>query len=282
MPNSEIVELTNGLDAPWPAAPSNVAVAWGDLRTGLLKAWFWTALAYQDIKLRYRGSMIGPFWLTLSTVIMVAAMGLIYAHLFRQRTSSYLPYLTVGIILWNFISMQINEGCQTFVGAQGVIQQVPLPFSVHAYRTVYRNLIVMAHSLIILPPVAFFFHVPVGWITLSAIPGLLVLCINGIWFSLLFGMASARYRDIPPIVQNFVTVLFFVTPIFWLPSALGKWQTLFELNPLFAAIDVVRSPLLGQSPAPYSWAVMLLMTAIGSGVTFLLFARFHSRIAYWI
>ena len=98
------------------------------------------ALAFQDTKLRYRGSDLGPFWLTISTVVMVASMGVIYSTLFNLSASTYLPYLAIGLIIWGYISTAISEGCQTFLSAEGIIQTVPLPYSVHAYRAVFRNL----------------------------------------------------------------------------------------------------------------------------------------------
>jgi ABC-2 type transport system permease protein/lipopolysaccharide transport system permease protein len=282
MSGSDAAELRISVEAPWPAAPSNAGRAWADLRDGVSKSWFWSALAMQDIKLRYRGSIIGPFWMTLSTVIMIAAMGFIYTRLFHQDVSVYLPFLTLGIIMWNFISMSINEGCQTFSGAVGLIQQVPLPFSIHAYRTVYRNLIVTAHSLVIVPPVILIFHVHVNLRILEVIPAIVILSINGVWFCILFGMLCARFRDVPMIVQSFIGVLFFVTPIFWPPEQLGPWQKTFELNPLFALIDIVRSPVLGKAPAVGSWPVVVVLAAFGCTVTFALFSRFRSRIAYWV
>jgi homopolymeric O-antigen transport system permease protein len=269
-------------EMPWPAAPSNATIAWTDIRDGFGKSWFWGALAMQDIKLRYRGSMIGPFWMTLTMAIQVVAMGLIYAKLFHQDTTTYLPFLTVGIITWTYVSSQITEGCQTFMAAQSLIQTVPLPFSVHAYRQVARNLIMLAHNLAILPPVIIFYHVPFTWRILETLPALVLLSLNGVWVCIFFGIISARYRDIPPIVQNFVTIVFFVTPIFWTPSSLGRWQGVAQLNPLFAAVDIIRAPVMGQSTAPYSWALMLGVTVIGCSVAFMLFSRFRSRIVYWI
>ena len=94
--------------------PSHVEGAIADVYDGLSKTWMWSAMATQDIKLRYRGSVLGPFWLTLSMLIMVAAMGLIYARLFGTEASRYLPFLTVGLVLWQFISATITEGCQYF------------------------------------------------------------------------------------------------------------------------------------------------------------------------
>ena len=267
-------------DLPPPVSP--VAAAWADLVEGMSRTWMWSAMAMQDIKMRYRGSLLGPFWLTISMVIMIAAMGLIYARMFNMEISSYLPFLTVGLVIWSFVSTVITEGCQTFLSAQNIITQVRMPFSVHAWRTVYRNLIVLAHNMVIVPLVLIIFAVPVSWHAVVILPAIVILMINGVWVSILLGMISARYRDFAPIVTSFVQVVFFVTPIFWPPEAVGVWMQALPLNPLFAAIDVVRAPLLGNAPLPYSWTVLLIVTVVGCLGTFALFVKFRSRIAYWI
>jgi len=265
-----------------PRRASRAAAAWADLIEGMSKSWMWSAMAMQDIRMRYRGSMLGPFWLTISMVIMIAAMGLIYSRLFNMEITRYLPFLTVGLVIWNFVSTVITEGCQTFLSAQNVITQVRMPFSVHAWRTVFRNLIVLAHNMVIVPLVLLMFSVPVGWSVIVIVPALAILTLNGIWVSILLGMISARYRDVPPIVMSFVQVIFFVTPIFWPPEAMGIWMQALPLNPLFAAVDVIRAPLLGEAPLTYSWPVLLVVTTLGCVGTFALFAKFRSRITYWI
>jgi ABC-type polysaccharide/polyol phosphate export permease len=282
MSQTNVQGLPTSLETAWPAPPSNAAIAWNDIWQGFRRNWFWSALAMQDVRLRYRGSVIGPFWITLSMAIMVGSMGLIYAKLFNQDIASYLPFLTAGIIVWSFISSQVNEGCQTFVSMQGVIQAVPLPFSIHAYRLVARNFIMFTHNLVILPPVMILFHVGFSWRFLEVIPALALLATNGVWIAILFGIVSARFRDVPPIVQTFVSIAFLVTPVFWPPASLGRWQSLAELSPLFAAVDIVRSPMMGQATASYSWEIMLGVTMVGCGVTFLIFSRFYTRIAYWV
>jgi len=272
----------NAMSAKITAGPSRTDEALADLISGMSKSWMWSSMAQQDIRLRYRGSLLGPFWLTVSTIIMISSMGFIYARLFNMEIVHYLPFLTLGLILWQFISSLINEGCQTFLSAQNIIQQMPMPFSIHAWRTVYRNLLVLAHSLVIVPFVLLIFGVSISWNVLWIVPAFAILALNGIWVSLLLGMLSARFRDVPPIVASFVQIVFFITPIFWPPEALGKWTQALPLNPLFAAIDVIRSPLLGKEPIAYSWLSLLVVTVVGSIVTFVIFVKFRPRIAYWI
>jgi ABC-type polysaccharide/polyol phosphate export permease len=268
--------------AGWPVPPSQAALAWRDLADGWNKRWMWSALALQDIKLRYRGSMLGPFWLTISTLVMVVAMGVIYPHLFHIDTEQYIPYLAVGLIVWQLLSSIANEGCETFLREGSVIQQVPIPFSIHAYRCVCRNFLVLAHNLAIVPLGVLTVGTPLGWGTLAIVPGLLLIAINGLWISILLGMVSARFRDVPPIVGSFMQVLFFLTPVMWPVDAMGDWRPIVSVNPFFAMIDVIRGPLLGIPPGENSWMVLLITTAFGLIVSFTLFARFRSRIAYWI
>ena len=268
--------------AEWPQPPSAVVVAWRDVADGFARLWMWPNLAWQDVKLRYRGSVLGPFWMTISMMLMVGGMALIYSQLFGMDIRTYLPYLAVGLIAWQFVAGSITEGCDTFLREAAVIQQVPIPFSVHAYRTVFRNVIVLGHNMIIVPIGIAVFLLPVDWHLLMVVPAIVVLAINGCWVSILLGMVSTRFRDIPPIVGSLLQALFFLTPVIWPVEALKQWQIVATANPFFAAIDVLRAPLIGAMPADSSWPVLLLTTAVGCAVSFFAFARFRSRIAYWV
>jgi ABC-type polysaccharide/polyol phosphate export permease len=262
--------------------PSRLTEALDDLTAGLRRSWIWSRLAYQDIKLRYRGSMLGPFWVTLTNLVMIVAMGAIYGRLFHLDVAHYVPYIMTGLLVWQFVSGMIIESCTTFTGAADVIQQVPMPFSVQAYRVVYRNVLLLAHNAVIVPFGLLLFRVPTDWRVIEIVPALALLSLNGLWISLLVGAISTRFRDIPPIIANVVQVLFFLTPIFWPLDQVGNLREVLALNPFFAWIDVVRAPLLGLAPEATSWPVLLIGTVIGCIVSFWFFVRFRARIAYWI
>jgi ABC-type polysaccharide/polyol phosphate export permease len=263
--------------------PTRFGSAVSDIVEGFRQNWLWVRLAHQDMRLRYRGSVLGPFWQTLTTAIMIGAMGFIYAKLFHTEIENYLPMLAVGLILWQFSAGMITEGCGTFDTVRGIIQQVKLPFSLHAYRLVYRNILVLVHSLVIVPIVLIVFPHPIEWLRLLELgPGFVLIAINGVAVSVLLGMISARFRDVPPIVANIVQVVFFITPIMWPASALGEYQWFITLNPLYPAIDVIRAPLLGQPTEPHSWTILVMVTAANCAVSFLFFSRFRSRIAFWV
>ena len=129
--------------------PSLGKEAYSDLYEGFFLRQIWARLGWQDIKQRYRRSIIGPFWLTLSTAILVATLGLLYSQILKQPLTFYLPYIGIGIIIWSFISSCVNEACAVFISSEAAIKQLRIPLSVHAYRLVWRNLIILAQVIMI-------------------------------------------------------------------------------------------------------------------------------------
>src|SRR5215218_1164992 len=123
--------------------------AWGDLTDGFAKRELWLHLGWQDIKQRYRRSVLGPFWITIATGATAVAMGLLYSKLFKLELSEHLPYVTLGLIIWNLINASILEGAEVFIANEGLIKQLPAPLSVHIYRMVWRQLILFGHNIVI-------------------------------------------------------------------------------------------------------------------------------------
>src|ERR1044071_8265434 len=144
----------------------------GDLAAGFHRRELWLHLGWQDIKQRYRRSVLGPFWITIATGTTAVAMGGLYSKLFHLELSVHLPYVTLGLIIWNLINAAILEGADVFVANEGLIKQLPTPLSVHVYRLVWRQVLLFAHNIIIFVIIAIIFPKPWSWADLSVIPAL--------------------------------------------------------------------------------------------------------------
>lgn len=261
---------------------SFVTQALADIVAGLRLWPLWTTLGWNDILQRYRRSLLGPFWLTASMAVMVVTLGFLYAELFRTPVGDFLPYLCVGMLVWTFVSSFLLEGGALFTGSESYIKQVKLPYSVYVFRSTWSKLIILAHNLVIYFGILVYFAIWPGIIGLAAIPGLLLVSINGALLTLLIGMVSARFRDIPQLVASVVQIVFFVTPIMWKPELLQNRTYIAALNPFFHMIELVRAPLLGNLPTFQNYAAVLLITLINFILVGVFFARFRSRIAYWV
>ncbi len=264
------------------AAPRRRERALEDLEGGFARWRLAWALARGDITHRYRGSVLGPFWLTISTGVMLTALGILYAKLFKMDVASYLPWLSVSLIVWAVISQVVTDATTSLTGAEGVIRQMPLPYTVHALRVVFRNAVVAAHNLPLIFVVFAVFGVMPSWTVVLAIPGLLLLGVAGFAASIFLGMICARFRDIPPIVGSVMQIAFFVSPVIWKPEMVGHWEPFLPINPFFALMETIRAPLMGTTGGIVVWLTAIFWTGILAALAWTFFARFRGRIAFWV
>lgn len=249
---------------------------------GFARRPLWMSLGWLEIKQRYRRSIIGPLWITLSLAIMIAGLGIIYSSLFNMETHAYIPFLSTGLIIWGLIAGLVTDGCMVFLSSEGILKQLPVPLFVHVLRTTWKHVIIFCHNIVIYVAVMIYYGKNPGLVVLLAPLGTAIVVINGIGFCMTLGIVSARFRDIPPIITSFIQLVFFVTPVFWMPEALKNRTMIVDGNPLYYLLEIVRRPLLGQVPAAEYWLVAALFTTVNVTAAYFLFARFRGRIAYWV
>lgn len=253
-----------------------------DLQNSFARIGLAWSLATHDVGSRYRGSVLGPFWITLSMGLMVLGIGFLYASLFNLALDQFLPYVALGIVFFGVMTGIINEGCDTFVHAASMLSQTSLPMFTFVWRVVFRNLINLAHHLVIVVGMlAFYGQWKVANVPLALL-GIFLMLLNASWASLLAGIASARFRDIPQIVISVMQFSIFMTPVFWLPDRFGKHQVFLDFNPFYHLLQSVRAPLLGQTVSGHSYVVLVTMAVVGWLVTFLVFARTRRRIVHYL
>jgi lipopolysaccharide transport system permease protein len=260
----------------------SVATAVSDVIAGAAVWRLWGRMGWNDILQRYRRSILGPFWLTASMAVMVVSLGVLYAELFRTPIDDFLPYLCVGLLVWNLIASFMTEGGAIFTTSESYIKQIRLPYSVYVYRSAWSKLIIFAHNFVIYFGVLIYFEIWPGATGLLAIPALLAIVLNGAVATVYIGILSARFRDIPQLIGSVVQIIFFITPIMWKPTLLSHRSYIADLNPFYHLVEIIRAPLLGSVPTTLNYLVVLLITVLNFGMAGFVFTRFRARIAYWI
>ena len=241
-------------------------------------------LGWQDVRQRYRRSMLGPLWLTISMGVMIGTIGIVFGALFNVPMTEFLPSLASGIILWGFLSSVINEGCTSFTASDAIIKQLPIPLFVHVLRMTWRNMIILGHNLLILPVVFIAVGKAVEPVIFVSIAGFALLVVNLLWLALILGAVCARYRDLPQIVGSVLQVLFYLTPVMWMPQSLPKKAAVYllDFNPTYHLLEIVRAPLMGHLPSALNWGVSGALAVLGWAVAVLVYGRCRRRIAYWL
>jgi ABC-type polysaccharide/polyol phosphate export permease len=275
MSTSHTIQTEAKLRSDWPAAVA-------DFIDGLRRWELWFTLGWHDIRQRYRRSIVGPFWLTISMGAMVAGLAYMYAGLFGQPLEQYLPYVAVGLIVFNMITSIANEGSHVFISSARTILQIKAPLSLYVYQMLWRNVLILAHNMCIYFVLLLFIKIDAGVVSLLALPALFLDLLVGVWVGVILGGLSARYRDVPPIVASIMQVAFFLTPVFWTPGSLQGREVFVQLNPFYYLLEIIRMPLLGQAPPLTMWLVVIAMNVVGAAVALLFYARYRARIAYWV
>lgn len=261
---------------------TNRAINRGELLTAIVAYDVWLYLAWHDIKVRYRRSKIGPFWITVSMAVFCVALGVVYSKLFKTQIKELLPFLAIGMVVWGFISSCVGEMPNLFVDYSAYMKDMKINPLTVVFRALTRAAIVFGHNLLIVIGIYLYFDIWPGWTGLIVLPGFALVMLNLVAIAVPLSIVGARFRDLSQITQSLLQVIFFVTPIFWFPRLLAGGSWVIAANPVGYFIDLVRSPLLGNTPEPISWAVSLLTLAISSGIAAWVYRTKSARIAFWV
>ncbi len=239
-------------------------------------------LGWHDIRQRYRRSVLGPFWITFSNAITIIALGVVYSTIFKQEFSEYLPGLAVGLMIWQFIGISFTEGAASIISSGAIIKQMNIPYTIHIAKQVWRNFIVLLHGTPVILFILIIFNRTINTTLLLLIPGLILLFFISLWINIILGIICTRFRDIPPIINNFIQIVFFITPVMWSPKILGEYIWIAEWNPLFHLIEIIRQPILGSNSSARSWIIAILFCAGAFFLAQFLMKKFRNRIPYWL
>lgn len=265
-----------------PQRKNSTRLAWYDLRESLTMSWFWITLGWNDILQRYRGSLLGPFWITITTGIFIAGLGPLYAKLFSLDMKVYLPFMAIGVTTWQFITGTIVDSCNTFIGSSHLMKQMKVPRSALLLRVVWRNIISFLHNVPIYIAIIFLFGQPINWTLIGIIPGFFLVCLNLIWMGLVVAIVCTRFRDIGPIIGSILQIGFFVTPVIWNHKMQDVPSIIVNINPFAAFIELIRAPMMGEWVSTDLILLALAFLCFGSIVAVALFIRCRSKIIYWV
>ncbi|QNR97799.1 ABC transporter permease [Stenotrophomonas sp. 169] len=253
-----------------------------DLSDGFRGAKVSLYIAMGDIRARYRRSVLGPFWQSLATAIGVVGLGLLWSQLLNMDRQKFIPTLTAGLIIWQMLSGVLIESCGLFVRQAPIIRNVVMPLSVHPMSVVTRYVVNFAHSLVVFVIVAVFMKIDINWNTLLFIPNLLLVLVNLLWVSFVFGVIGARYRDLEYGVASIMPMLFLVSPVMYRLEFLPFSSVILEYNPFTYLIEVLRSPMLGHVPTLHTYVVLVVMAVVGWLLAFWLLHKAKLRLPFWI
>lgn len=253
-----------------------------DILRAVIEKQIWMALGWNDVKSRYHRSKLGALWANVSLMILVCALGPVYSRIMSVNLDVYLIHLLLGFVVWNYVSSIISECGREFITSTPYLVSFQLSYFTLIMRVVWRNFIVLAYQMFGFVLLAIIFGKIPQIVWLSIPFALLLITLNAMWIGLLVAVLATRYRDLDELMNNIIRLVFFITPIMWIPDYSEELRFIANINPFFHLIEIFRMPLANSSLPLDSWRFMVIMCLFGWLIALPVFIRYRSRIAFWL
>ncbi len=246
---------------------------------------YWFYASWFKIAVRYRKTMLGPIWLLVGPLMFITMLGLLFSVIMNVELAVFVPHLAFGIIVWSLMTSLMNSGTNVVFHNRPQMIHSGTKLLDLVMVNLFNSLLQFAHHILVAVGVYFVFRWALTPYAFVSIIGLIFLIANGFWYGVVFGILGARYRDISEIISALMGVMFFITPIIWMPEAEGRGGILgpyLSLNPFHHFLELIRAPILGTPIAPLSWIVVITITVLGLTAAYIFNARFAKQLPTWL
>jgi len=246
-------------------------------------------LTARELKARYRGSLLGFFWSLVNPLLLLGVYGVVFGLILDPARGGgvdpYFVFLVTGLFPWIWFSSSLLEGASSLLANAGLIRKAVFPAELLPAVSVAANLV---HLLLALPIAVgavlvgrYLGHPVAGWGAL-ALPGVILIELPLV-AGLALGLAAltAHFKDVRDILTNFLTLLFFATPIIYPLDAVpeGWIRTLVRANPLTSyTLAYQESLFYGRVPEASLWLQMALVSLVGWAAGAWLFGRLRETV----
>jgi lipopolysaccharide transport system permease protein len=223
---------------------------WADLR--LRDIWEYRELLYflawRDIKVRYKQTVLGAGWAILQPFLTMVVFSIFFGHLAKMPSEGvpYPIFSFAALVPWTFFANGLSQSANSLVSNANLISKVYFPRLVVPMAGVLSGIVDFAIAFVVLLGMMAYFHV-VPTINVVFLPLFLLLALVtalgvGIWLAAL----NVEFRDVRYVIPFLVQIWLFATPIAYASSLLhGAWRTLYGLNPMVGVVEGFRWALLG-------------------------------------
>ncbi|MBB4003058.1 ABC transporter permease [Aurantimonas endophytica] len=250
-----------------------------NLRREIALAWYF---AWSDTRARYKRSVLGPFWLVLSTILGVGGLGLVWSVILDVDRETFLPMLTVGLVLWQLVAGCVVSAANVFHSKASIIKNMRTPTWRISLQQLFTQIVNFVHNLVIVAIVLALYPATLSPLAFLSIFGLLLVLANLFWVIQLVGFLGARYRDLDPLINSIMPVLFFLSPVLFRSRDFEGLDVFMTINPIAYWIEVVRDPVQGIVPSLSVYAVTIGMAVVGWILALAMTRAKAARLPFWV
>ncbi len=225
-------------------------------------------LIARELKIRYRGAVLGFLWSFLNPVIFMSVYVLLFSVYMRAQIEKYPAFLLTGLLPWLWFSGALSDATSSIISNAGLVKSVRLPSEIFPLISVGAHLAHFLLSLPILLLLLFAFGIVVSWPVLLLPVLLLIQFVLTLGLALVSAGVATRFRDVLHILPNLLTLWLFLTPVLYpvdlVPEA---FKFLLVVNPMSYLIVAYQDVLFRHAaPSLPGLLIASLMAVVALGV----------------
>ena len=237
-------------------------------------------LAKAELKLKYRGTVLGFIWSVLEPLAQLGVLYLVFSSI-RPTEPSFVIYLFSGLIMVHFFGRSTNQSINSLFSNKAILHSLNIPKIIFPFSAVLSNLYMFLIEIGIFFLFIFTLQIELSYTVflLPLIYGLLIILTSGL--ALLFSVIRLFFKDIQSIWGIVIMSLIFITPVFWMVKNMPiEIARLFLLNPLALLMEMAHEVILyGVVPSPEEFRTAVIATFVIFFLGLGLFYKFEKRVA---
>jgi len=143
----------------------------------------WSNLALEDLRDRYRRTVLGLAWIIASFALFVTVKVFVFGQLTNVSAKEFGIYVTLGFGLWTYINAMVVDACTAYMHSRPWILGTSTPYPVFLLQAVFRNWLIFGMILLVMALAMFWKTTPWTTVSLSVFPALLVYAVSSLWLA---------------------------------------------------------------------------------------------------
>ncbi|MGG3838356.1 ABC transporter permease [Paenibacillus thiaminolyticus] len=238
-----------------------------------------------ELKYRYAGSVMGLFWNMLTPFFQILIYTIVFSNIMIAKlpglksTGAFAIYLCSGLLAWISFSEIITRGTSAFIENSTFLKKLPIPEHVFVAQIAVSSFLSSAIAYFVFSIFSYFqFGLNLVWVFVPLV--LFFFLLFGFGLALIFSSINIFFRDTSQIINIFVALWMWLTPIVYVKEILPEdFRAIYKYNPAYPFIGGLQDLIVyNKIPEFGQWSAMITISVITVVVGYLVLSGLRKEI----
>lgn len=235
------------------------------------------------LRSRYARSKFGQLWLTLSTLVFIFSIGVIWSLLWKQPLDQYLPYIGVSQIMFTFLVAIINDSTNVLISDARIYKNDRAPFLLSIIANLYKNILILLHNVPVIIGLLIWSNSVSPSFSIWWLLSLAIVLIFTTLVSFVVAIICSRFRDFTHLVTITTQISLMASPVMWYLSLIPeRYRDYLFINPMTVILELLRNPIVGLAVPKIAYLGIMIWLVIAIVLFLAVYRKYSRKIIFWI